>query len=269
MNHAASDHDIDHEGLARRLDRALESLAPIPPLSQAFGLTSIEDAYRVQTAWDAIRRAKGESIMGRKIGLTSQAVRDQFGVDEPDFGNLWSSRHVVLRDGRASVDTATFLQPRIEAEFAFLMGGSLPPGEVTAADVIAVTEAVAPAFEIVDSRIADWRISITDTIADNASFGAFAVSDWRSGMQADELDQVQLAVRHNGSIAAKGLGAAAMGHPANAVTWLANRLRAFGVELEPGDVVMSGSVAPMVSVASGDEFALEVDGRAVVELSFV
>ena len=138
MNHAASDHDIDHEGLARRLDRALESLAPIPPLSQAFGLTSIEDAYRVQTAWDAIRRAKGESIMGRKIGLTSQAVRDQFGVDEPDFGNLWSSRHVVLRDGRASVDTATFLQPRIEAEFAFLMGGSLPPGEVTAADVIAL-----------------------------------------------------------------------------------------------------------------------------------
>ncbi len=260
--------DVDHAGLARLLEVAWQTRRPLPPLTEARGLSTLDDAYLIQSEWAALRQAAGDTIRGRKIGLTSRVVQEQMGVDEPDFGNLWASRHVQVVAGRASVPADWFLQPRIEAEFAFLLGSSLPQGQVTGEDVLAATEAVAPSFEIVDSRIEDWRIAIQDTVADNASFGAFVVADWESGLDPASLDTVLMSIIQNGKSVAEGAGAAALGHPANAVAWLVNRLRSFGTELLPGDTVLSGSVARMIPAASGDSFALEIAGERVLSVTF-
>lgn len=157
------------ETFAEELERAWEERRPIEPLSDR-GLKGIEAAYRVQEAWNALRLGKGDRVVGRKIGLTSKAVQEQLGVDQPDFGNLWESRFFGVGE-RVEVEARLFLQPRVEGELAFLIGRRLEGPGVTPQEVLAATEAVAFAIEIVDSRIRDWRIRIEDTIADNASYG--------------------------------------------------------------------------------------------------
>ncbi|WP_114314065.1 2-keto-4-pentenoate hydratase [Thermus caldifontis] len=257
---------MDAQAFARELEEAWENRRPVPPLSER-GLRGLEAAYRVQEAWNSIRLAKGDRVVGRKIGLTSKAVQAQLGVDQPDFGNLWASRFLGV-GGRTEVPFDLFLQPRVEGELAFLIGRRLEGPGATPQEVLAATEALAFAIEIVDSRIAEWRIRIEDTVADNASFGAFVVGSWEMSLLEEDLSTLGLVLYRNGQMVAQGVGAACLGHPARAVAWLANTLGAYGVFLEPGDVVMSGAWAPVQVANPGDLFTLMGTGGRSLTLRF-
>nr|PZN40059.1 MAG: 2-hydroxypenta-2,4-dienoate hydratase [Bacillota bacterium] len=261
-NQAAAD-------LARRLDEAWERRRPIPPLTDRGEVADAGQAYGVQKAWTELRLRRGEGILGRKIGLTSPAMQQQFGVAEPDFGTLWASRHFPAPGGRADVPAGLFLQPRIEGEIAFLLGRPLRGPGVTLQEVLAATEALAPALEIVDSRIEGWRIRLPDTIADNASYGGFVLGPWCRSLREQDLRLVGMLLHHSGRPAVEGIGAAALGHPARAVAWLANKLGEYGTGLEPGEIVLSGSLGRALPVARGDLFVLEMAGQAPLAVRFL
>jgi 2-keto-4-pentenoate hydratase len=256
------------EALARQLDEAWEKRKPIAPLSEANGLT-VDEAYAIQSRWTDLRLARGERLIGRKIGLSSRAMQEQMGVNEPDYGSLWGSRFFPAAGGRAEMPAGLFLQPRAEGEFAFLIGRPLVAARVTPQDVLASTEAVAVAVEVVDSRITDWRIQLTDTVADNASYGALAVGPWSRSLRTADLRTLGMLIHHNGRLAVEGIGAAALGNPARAVAWLANKLTTFGVRLEPGDIVLSGSLGRAIPVHGGDLLILEVHGQPPLSVAFV
>lgn len=254
--------------LAAGLDEVWEKRrAPIPPLTESPGLDP-ETAYEVQTAWTELRLAGGERILGHKIGLTSLAMQRQLGVDEPDYGSLWASRYFAATDGRADIPADIFVAPRIEGELAFRLGGALSGPGVTPEEALAATEALAPAFEIVDSRIEDWRIKLPDTIADNASYGAFTTGEWDTALKGADLRSLPMRVERSGEVVGEGAGSAAMGDPALCVAWLANKLHEFGVSLASGDVVLSGALAAAVPLSAGDEFALHLGEQKPLKARF-
>ncbi|GIV68390.1 2-keto-4-pentenoate hydratase [Caldilinea sp.] len=257
------------DALAQRLDRAWEERFTIPPLTESEGVTDAATAYAIQTRWTALRVARGERILGRKIGLTSKAVQEQMGVDEPDYGTLWASRYFPAVNGRAEAPIDLFLQPRVEGEIAFLIGETLDRPGVTPQQVLAVTDALAAAVEIVDSRIDNWRIRLADTIADNASYGGLTLGPWSRSLRKSDLRTVGMVMSHNGRPAVFGVGAAALGHPATAVAWLANKLQSFGIPLRAGDVVISGALAATIPARQGDIFVLEMHGQPPLTLRFV
>jgi 2-keto-4-pentenoate hydratase len=257
------------ETLARRLEDAWEGRAPIPPLSESGALTTAEEAYAIQRRWTELRLGAGERLIGRKIGLTSRAMQEQMGVDEPDYGDLWASRFFPAASGRSEMPASIFVQPRAEGEFAFLIGRPLPASNVTLQEVLMATEAIAVAVEVIDSRIVDWRIKLVDTIADNSSYGALTLGPWSSRLRTEDLRTLGMLIHHNGRPCVEGVGAAALGHPARAVAWLANKLIAFGVSLQPGDVVLSGSLARSIPVRGGDSLLVEVHGQPPLSVAFV
>ncbi|GAA6736883.1 2-keto-4-pentenoate hydratase [Thermus oshimai] len=254
------------EAFAEELERAWREGKPIEPLSER-GLRGLEAAYRVQEAWNALRLRAGDRVVGRKIGLTSKAVQQQLGVDQPDFGNLWESRFFG-QGVRLEASSDPFLQPRVEGELAFLIGKPIQGPHATPQEVLAKTEALAFALEIVDSRIRDWRIRLEDTVADNASFGGFVLLPWERKLLEEDLSTLGLALYKNGELQVQGTGAACLGHPARAVAWLANTLSGFGLRLEPGDIVLSGAWAPVVPVGPGDLVHLTATGGRALALRF-
>jgi 2-keto-4-pentenoate hydratase len=253
--------------LATRLDTAMAGRAPIPHFSVSESVNTLADAYAVQMEWTAMRVARGEKIVGRKIGLTAKAVQEQLGVDQPDYGTLWQSSFYEAQSGKVAVPASDFIAPRIEGEVAFLIGKSLNKRDVTAADVIAATEACALGVEIVDSRIADWKIKITDTIADNASYGGFTLGPWDKRLRDADLAAIGMTISRNGTQVAEGTGAAVLGSPAISCAWLANKLLEFGVSLEPGDVVISGALMKMIPIAAGDSFVFELAGQPALAVA--
>lgn len=254
--------------IARRLDRAWEERKTIRPLSDTEGLDSPTVAYRIQTRWSELRAERGERVLGHKIGLTSQAMRDQIGVDEPDYGRLWESRSYLARGGRASIPADVFLQPRIEGELAFLIGKPLDCTDCTAEEALVATDAVAVAAEVIDSRITDWEIKLVDTIADNASFGAFTLGPWDPVLPDADLRTIGMLVQHNGVTAVEAVGNAVLGHPARAVAWLAGALNRLGVSLLPGDIVLSGALGRSLPAVRGDEFVIETHGQPPLTVVF-
>ncbi|GIV87378.1 MAG: 2-hydroxypenta-2,4-dienoate hydratase [Chloroflexus sp.] len=254
--------------LAQRLDRAWEERFTIAPLTESEGIEDAATAYRIQTHWTTLRLARGERIIGRKIGLTSKAVQEQMGVNEPDYGTLWASRYFPAVNGRAEAPAAIFLQPRVEGELAFLIGETLDWPEITPQQVMAATAALAAAIEIVDSRIDRWRIKLADTIADNASYGGITLGPWSKALRGSDLRTIGMVMSHNGKPAVFGAGAAALGHPAVAVAWLANKLRSFGIPLQAGDIVISGALAATIPAQQGDIFVLEMHGQPPLSLRF-
>lgn len=260
---------LDVDAIAEALDKAWESGGTMAPLSEALRLDSPRLAYDIQTRWTELRLARhGDTIIGRKIGLTSRAMQDQMGVTEPDYGSLWGSRFYPARSGRAVVPTSVFIQPRVEGELAFLIGQRLPAESVTAQDVLAATDAIASSVEIIDSRITDFRIRLVDTIADNASYGGVTVGAWQPALRTTDLRTLGMLLEHNGIPIATGVGADALGHPARAVAWLASTLARLGHPLEPGDIVLSGSLCKAVPVRSGDVFTVHVHGLSPLSVTF-
>ena len=256
------------ETLANKLDTAWRTNTPIPPITESDGITDVKTAYAIQTHWTNMRLERGEKIVGRKIGLTSKAIQQQLGVNEPDYGTLWQSSFYEAKNGKVNIAASDFLQPRIEGEVAFLIGKSLREPNITPEQILDATEACTMGIEIVASRIADWKIKLVDTIADNASYGGFTLGPWDKQMRAADLAALAMTIHHNGVPAAEGLGSAALGHPATSAAWLANKLLEFGVSLEPGDVVISGGITKMLPVKAGDEFVFSLTSQPDLTVRF-
>jgi 2-keto-4-pentenoate hydratase len=238
---------------------------PIPPLTETDSGLGIEDAYAIQTRNIDRRIAEGAKVGGRKIGLTARAMQDIFGVNEPDYGVLLDD--MFVEDGD-EVDLGTMLQPRIEAELAFVMETDLAGPGVSTANALAAIAGVLPAVEIVDSRIADWKIKLIDTVADNASSGRVVVGGRMRRVTEVDLRLIGMAISRNGEIIDTGAGAAALGNPARCVAWLANKLGSFGATLHAGDVILPGAVHRMVPVQPGDVFRAEYAHLGAVTARF-
>ena len=256
------------ESIAARLDTSWRSQTPIPPITESDGIIDVKTAYAIQTHWTNMRLERGEKIVGRKIGLTSKAIQQQLGVGEPDYGTLWQSSFYPANNGKVNIPASDFLQPRIEGEVAFLIGKSLREPGITAEKILDATEACAMGIEIVASRIADWKIKLVDTIADNASYGGFTLGPWDKQLRDADLAALAMTIHHNGMPAAEGLGSAALGHPATSTAWLANKLLEFGVSLEPGDIVISGGITKMLPVKAGDEFIFSLTSQPDLTVTF-
>jgi len=250
---------------ARQLYDAQISGIPIQPLTQTFPDMDVPQAYSIQRINLARQIGDGRVLWGHKIGLTSAAMQELLGVDEPDFGYVLDS--MVLPDGVA-VPVTAFCAPRVEPEVAFRMRDPLRGPGVTVADVMAATEAVAPALEIVDSRIVDWRITLADTIADNASSGAVVLGDWVPLHQAPSLPDTTATLFVNDTTVTTGPGTAVMGDPAAAVAWLANALAKYDTTIAAGEFVMSGSYTTASFVVAGDRAAATVSGIGSVSVVF-
>ena len=245
---------------------ALRGRHTISPLVEQQASLTIDDAYAISLGFLQRRTADGERVVGKKIGVTSKAVQDMLGVHQPDFGFLTDWMYV---DGDIDVDAKALIAPRAEAEIAFILKDRLIGPGVTPQDVIAATEAIAPCFEIVDSRIRDWKISIVDTVADNASCGVFVLGEARADPRAHDLPNLHVTVTKNGAPLSEGYGHAVQGDPAMAVAWLANTLGAYGVTLEAGDVILSGSVVPLEPAAKGDRFEMTLHGIGTCTANFI
>lgn len=255
-----------HQTLGDELYAALRERQPVEPLTLRHPEITIADAYAIQQRMLARRLAAGELVVGKKIGVTSKAVMDMLGVFQPDFG--WLTDGMVFNEGQA-VPAATLIQPKAEGEIAFVLKRALKGPGVTAAEVLAATEGVMACFEIVDSRIRDWKIRIQDTVADNASCGVFVLGDRLVDPRDVDLATCGMVLEKNGEIVATGAGAAALGHPAHAVAWLANTLGALGIALEAGEVVLSGSLAAMVPVQAGDDLRVTIGGIGGCSVRFI
>jgi 2-keto-4-pentenoate hydratase len=287
--------------------KALEMLAaaratrqPCPPVRGLLPAGDVAAAYAVQSAWVADQIAAGARVVGRKIGLTNPVVQAQFGVDRPDFGVLFDA---MACGPRAPIDGARTLQPKIEAEIAFVLAEDLTGAMIGPAEVAAATAYVVAALEIVDSRIEGWDITIVDTIADNGSSGLFVLGDRRQPLGDLDLAECAMTLRRvaggaggagsadgaggaggadgaggaagavgagggSGEVVSTGTGAACLGHPLAAVAWLAAAVRDHGRPLRAGEVVLSGSLGPMVTVAPGDAFVADITGVGQVGAVF-
>jgi 2-oxopent-4-enoate/cis-2-oxohex-4-enoate hydratase len=223
------------------------------------------DAYAIQQRFVGRRLQAGETIVGKKIGVTSKPVQDFLGVYEPDFGQLTSGMVCSESDG---VDLNQMIQPKAEAELAFVLERDLIGPGITATDVIRATAYVTPCFEIVDSRIQDWQIKIQDTVADNASCGVFILGDVKGDPRKLDLTLAGMVLYQNGDLHSTGVGAAVQGSPVNAVVWLANTLGRLGLPFRAGEVILSGSQSPLVVVKGGDELVCTIGGLGTCRARF-
>jgi 2-keto-4-pentenoate hydratase len=254
--------------VAKRLDEAWRSRQAIEPLSETIGLNSPEDAYAIQTSWARLRAKDGEEMLGHKIGLTSKGMREQIGVNEPDYGQLWASRFFPAEGGEVTVPADVFIQPRLEGELAFLLGKPLKGADITREQVLEATDAVAVAAEIIDSRITDWRIKLVDTIADNASFGAFTLGPWDRALGRADLRTLGMLVQINGSVALEATGSAVLGDPLLSVAWLASKLNTLGMAVNAGDIVLAGAFGASIPAQRGDEFVIDTFGQPSLKVRF-
>ena len=252
--------------LGDELYAALGGCSTIEPLTGRFAEITIDDAYHVQQRMVQRRQQAGETVVGKKIGVTSRAVMDMLGVYQPDFGYLLSG--MVYGEGQ-SIPVASLIQPKAEGEIAFILKKDLLGPGVTNADVLAATECVMPCFEIVDSRIHDWKIKIQDTVADNASCGVFVLGDRAVSPRAVDLSTCGMVLEKNGEVIGTGAGAAALGSPVNAVAWLANTLGRLGIALKAGEVILSGALAAMAQARAGDNFRVSIGGIGSCAVRFV
>lgn len=257
--------DVRRE-VADLLAAAERDRVPVRPLVELYPDMDVVDSYEVQLLNIADRLAGGATIRGHKVGLSSVAMQEMMGVDEPDYGHLLSDMEVF---SDRPVPASRYCYPRVEVEVGFILGDTLPGEGCTEDDVLAATEAVAPAIELIDSRITDWRIGIVDTIADNASSAGFVLGAERVKPADLDLRLIEARLFKNGEQVAQGRSDAVLGNPVTAVAWLARKVASFGVRLEAGHVILPGSVHRAIDVAPGDAFRAEFDGLGSVSLDFV
>lgn len=253
------------ERVGDELYEALISKNARDPLSDQYQDMTIDDAYAIQQRLISRRVDSGEKIVGKKIGITSQAVMNMLNVFQPDFGCLLDG--MSLSDG-ARVPVERLIQPKIEGEIAFVLKKDLIGPGISSADVLAATDFVMPCIEIVDSRIRNWRIKIQDTIADNASCGMFVLGNTAADPRALDLSTCGMVLEKNGAVVATGAGAAALGSPINSVVWLANALGSRGIPLRAGEVILSGALANMFDVCAGEHYRVTISGMGSCSVSF-
>jgi 2-oxopent-4-enoate/cis-2-oxohex-4-enoate hydratase len=243
--------------LGDELYDALTKRRVVDPLTSRHPDMTIEDAYRVQQRMVGRRLEAGEKSVGKKIGVTSKAVMDMLNVRQPDFG--WLLDGMIYNEGEA-IPMDTLIQPKAEGEVAFILKHDLKGPGISNADVLRATEGVMACFEIVDSRIKDWKIKIQDTVADNASCGVFVLGDRMVDPRKVDLSTCGMVLEKNGEITGLGAGAAALGSPVNAVAWLANTMGRLGIPLLAGEVILSGSLAALIPVKANDSLRVSIGG---------
>lgn len=253
------------QAAAGLLDKARKTRTACPRVSERFEIATLADAYAVQEINTCRALSEGRRLVGRKIGLTSPAVQQQLGVDQPDFGMLFAD--MAIADGEA-IDSRRLIQPKAEGEIAFVLKRDLPHPDTSLAQLMSAVDYLLPAIEIVDSAIEDWKITLVDTVADNASSGLFVL-----GRQPVRLDGLDLALegmllQQNGSVVSQGIGAACLGNPLDACLWLARTMAEVGRPLQAGDVLLSGALGPMVSVRQGDRLSLHLTRLGEVACRF-
>jgi 2-keto-4-pentenoate hydratase len=254
------------EKAARTLLDAYASRTPVPPLTATHPAMSVDDAYAIQLAQVSAWTSGGAVVKGHKVGLTSAAMQEQLGVDQPDFGVLLED--MFLPEG-AVADITRFLQPRAEPEIGFVLGRPLSGPGVTVAEAVAAIEFVLPALEIIDSRVADWKITLPDTIADNASSGGLVLGSRPVRLEDLDLSLTGCLLHRNGRLAGAGAGGAVLGgSPVNALVWLANVLGQRGVGLQAGHVILPGSVTAAIPVRPGDTISATFDRIGTVAITF-
>ncbi len=251
--------------LADMLLKAEQTRQPIGPITETDPGVTIDNAYSIQLRVIELKQAAGQVVVGKKIGLTSLAMQNMLGVNEPDYGHILNGM-VVMEGDKIPVDD--LIAPRIEGEIAFVLKEDLQGPGVTMAEVLRCSEGVIPALEIVDSRIRDWKIKLVDTVADNASSALIVLGGVLCPVQSFDLRTVGMVMEKNGEVISTAAGAAVLGHPAQAVAWLANKLSAYGIVLKKGEVLLSGALAAAVPFAAGDFFRADFGFLGDVKIKF-
>lgn len=254
-----------YERLSSALKQAKKTGIAIGAVSKENPELGIDDAYAIQLLNIGREVAEGRRVTGKKIGLTSLAMQNMLGVDRPDFGHLLDSMEV--RDG--TVKRNSLQQPKVEGELAFVLKEDLSGPGVTAEDVLKATEYVVPSIEVVDSRIANWKINLIDTIADNASSGMYIEGKERLDPKMTDLLSIRMKLYRNGEYVNEGVGSDVLGDPAYAVAWLANTLSEYGVVLKKGEIILSGAFTAALSAEVGDTFTAVYEGIGEVTVKFV
>jgi 2-keto-4-pentenoate hydratase len=264
---AAINRTLDDSTVAERAThiRAAYAGQPIAPLRDALASMTAEDAYAIQNSNTQFWLEAGRKVVGSKIGLTAKAVQAQLGVDQPDFGILFAD--MAVSDGDV-VAPGRLLQPKVEAEVAFVLARTPNPDAMTTAELINCVDYALPAIEIVDSRIANWDIKFVDTVADNASSGLFVLGTRPVGLEDLDLRLCGMVLEKNGDPASFGAGAACLGNPLHALGWLAAKMAEVGRPLKAGDVILSGALGPMVPIEPGDFVEARIEGLGTVRVSF-
>jgi len=253
-----------NKDLAQMLFDANEAKEPIEAMTALKDGLTVDDAYAIQLINVNKMVASGEVISGKKIGLTSLGMQKLLGVDEPDYGHLYASMY--MKDGRIPKDLV--LQPKVEAEIAFVLKEDLIGPGITIDDVVKATDYVVAAFEIVGSRIKDWKIKLIDTISDNASSGCYVLSDKKCSLADFDIKAENMKFYKNGQLANEGNATEVMGNPVYSVAWLANKMSEYGVELKKGEVILSGALTAALEAAEGDEFEAVFDHLGPVKAIF-
>ncbi len=251
--------------LASDLAQAERSRIPIPQLTAAYPGIDVVDAYEIQLINIRQRVTEGARVVGHKVGLSSLAMQQMMGVDEPDYGHLLNEMQ-VFED--TPVTAARYLYPRVEVEVGFILAADLPGADCTEEDVLEATEALVPSIELIDTRITEWKIALCDTIADNASSAGFVLGAQRVPPSDIDITAIDAVLTRNGEVVAKGRSDAVLGNPVTAVAWLARKVESFGVRLRKGDIVLPGSCTRAIDARPGDNFVAEFDGLGSVRLSF-
>lgn len=251
--------------IAARIREAYASGKPIAPIRDAISAGDVATAYAIQAANTAYWKKAGRRIVGRKIGLTAKAVQKQLGVDQPDYGMLYAD--MMMMDGE-EVAAGRVMQPKVEAEVALVLGRELKAADLTMPELIGAVAYALPAIEIVGSRIANWDIRITDTIADNASSGLFVLGNEPKRLEGLDLRLCGMVMERRGDQISLGAGIACLGNPLNAALWLARTMVANGAPLQAGDVLMTGALGPMAAVAAGDVVDVRIGGLGSVRAVF-
>ena len=246
---------------AERLYNSAQTAVPVTPVRDLIGDQNIDAAYAVQEINVSNRIKSGDTVTGKKIGLTSFAVQAQLGVDQPDYGVLFDTMEV--RNGTLSF--SELMQPKAETEIAFMMAKDLD-GDINISDLIEAIDYAVVAIEIVGSRVADWNIKIADTIADNASASHYILGAERKDIEELDLVKCKMTLTKNGEISSEGTGAACMDNPLNAALWLAQKMAKQGNPLRQGEVLLSGALGPMVAIEKGDKFVASIEGLGSVSL---
>jgi 2-keto-4-pentenoate hydratase len=253
------------ETAALALRTAEATRSAVAPLIESWPEIDVEDAYRIQLANIELRLAAGARVVGHKVGLSSEAMQQMMGVDEPDYGHLLSD----MTCGESTpVDAGRYLIPRVEPEVAFILGDDLPGDGCTEDDVLRATEAVTASLELIDSRIVDWRIGLADTIADNASSAGFVLGEARVKPGDLDLRDIPVTLLRNGEQVGVGRSDAVLGNPVTSVAWLARKVASFGVRLQAGHVIMPGSCTRAIDARAGDEFRADFGPLGPVTLRF-
>jgi len=250
---------------ATHLNNAWETGEGVQPITALDPELSIDEAYHIQLHTIEENVKQGQTITGKKIGLTSKAMQEMLGVDEPDYGHLLDQMEV---ENGGTISFKDVLQPKVEGELAFILKEDLIGPNVTTWDVLQATDAVVPALEIVDSRIKDWKITLEDTVADNASSGLYVLGGRPKKLADIDIKQIGMTLHKNNELQNTGVGAAALGDPAKCVAWLANKLAAYDISLKAGEVILSGALSAAVEAEPGDEFYAKFAEFGEVRIAF-